>query len=64
VEEQKIGVTNCWEIRFTIKDPEIGVRKIASNKIKNMWPKWTITKKYKEKWERLLKKSDDEVAMK
>jgi hypothetical protein len=44
-----------WRHRllFTSIDPEIGTRRITSNKIKDVWPKlnYTSKRKYREKWE-------------
>jgi hypothetical protein len=36
VKEQGTGGTNGWEKNFTSIDPEIGIRKTASNRIKDM----------------------------
>jgi hypothetical protein len=55
----KIGGTN-WINVHKIKT-DIGIRKIASNKIKDILPTIGLYQnKCEEKWERLVKKRDDE----
>jgi hypothetical protein len=48
------------ERKFTSIHPEIGIKNIASNKMRDNWTKiaqYLIT--YKQKWERAIKKSDE-----
>jgi hypothetical protein len=48
------------EARFTITDPEIEIRKIFTNKNKDKLQKIGLyLNRYKEKWERLVKKCED-----
>jgi hypothetical protein len=50
------------EKKFTSIDLDIGIIKIVFNKIKDKWPKARLClKKYKEKWESLATKCDDET---
>jgi hypothetical protein len=47
------------EIKFTGVHPEIGTKKIASNKMRHNWTKITqYLIKCKQKWETSVKKSD------
>jgi hypothetical protein len=50
-----------WNVRkkkFTSTDPEIEIRKTASNKIKDIWPKSGMyLEKYKHKWKRVMKQT-------
>jgi hypothetical protein len=51
------------ERKFTGIHPEIGIKKIASNKMRDNWTKITQYRiKYKQKWERVVKKSDERDA--
>jgi hypothetical protein len=44
--------------RFWNIDPEIGIRKIAGCKNKEMWQKLGLyLSRYREKWERMIKKN-------
>jgi hypothetical protein len=48
------------ERKFTSVHPETGIKKIASNKTRDNWTKIAqYLIKYKEKWERAVKKSDE-----
>jgi hypothetical protein len=74
-EGRKEGVTSCsvkvqgsggtWlERKFTSTHPEIGIKKIASNKMRDNWTKIAqYLIKYKQKWERAVKKSDKRDEM-
>jgi hypothetical protein len=45
--------------KFKSIDLGIGIRKMASSKIKGMAKNWSVLKKYKEKWERVANKVDE-----
>jgi hypothetical protein len=57
--------TRVWrdrrlERKFTGIHPEIGIKKIASNKMRDNWTKIAqYLIKYKQKWERVVKNSDE-----
>jgi hypothetical protein len=57
--------TRVWrdrglERKFTSLHPEIGIKQIASNKTREKWTKIAqYLIKYKQKWERAVKKSDE-----
>jgi hypothetical protein len=52
MKEQKIGGTNSWKKVQSIGS-EIGIRKVASNIIKDIWPKGGLyLNKYKENWKK------------
>jgi hypothetical protein len=61
--------TRVWrdrwlERKFESVHPEIGVKKIASNKTRDNWTKIAqYLIKYKQKWERAVKKSDERDEM-
>jgi hypothetical protein len=42
MKEQNIGGMNCWKKVHNL-DPEIGIRKIVSNVIKDIWRKTDCT---------------------
>jgi hypothetical protein len=48
------------ERKFTGIHPETGIKQIASNKMRDNWTKTAqYLLKYKERWERVVKKSDE-----
>jgi hypothetical protein len=50
------------KVYYTSTHPEIGIKKIASNKTREKWTKIAqYLIKYKQKWERAVKKSDEEI---
>jgi hypothetical protein len=52
------------ERTFTGIHPEIGIKKIVSNKTRDIWTKTAqYLIKYKQKWKRAVKKSDERDEM-
>jgi hypothetical protein len=52
------------ERKFTSIHPEIGIKKITSNRTRDNWTKIAqYLIKYKQKWERTAKKSDERDKM-
>jgi hypothetical protein len=52
------------ERKFTSVHPDIGIKKIASNKMRDNWTKIAqYLIKCKQKWERAVKKSDERDEM-
>jgi hypothetical protein len=60
VKEQNIGGTNCWK-KFTSLDPEIGIRKIASDKMKGVWQETGLCLENTKKNGKVGEKGDDET---
>jgi hypothetical protein len=54
-----MGREEIVDKRFWNIDPEIGIRKIAGCKIKEMWHILGLyLSRYREKWERMTKKNE------
>jgi hypothetical protein len=52
------------EIKFTGIHPAIGIKKIDLNKMRDNWTKIAqYLIKYKQKWERVVRKSDERDEM-
>jgi hypothetical protein len=52
------------EREFTSGHPEIGIKKIASNKMRDNWTKTVqYLIKYEQKWKSVVKKSDERDEM-
>jgi hypothetical protein len=60
-DETKIWRNNLVDKRVTSVDPEIGIRRVATNKDKNKFKKFGIyLNKYKEKWKRAVMKQEED----
>jgi hypothetical protein len=59
-EDTRVWRDRWLERKFTSLNPDIGIKKIASNKMRDNWTKIAqYLIKYEQKWERAVKKTDE-----